>query len=95
MDGAQSYTGEGAEPGTSGGVPQGLPTPSGTTAVGHRRRRRRHSSLSSKLRRNQKVARIRKAIALVFLGLAVVAVSIYLARSSTAYEPVPTAPIGG
>jgi hypothetical protein len=89
MDGAQTHTGEGEE-GSPQGVPQGLPTPSGTTAVGHRRRRRRHSSLGSKLRRNHKVARVRKAIALVFLGAVVVGASIYLARSSTAYEPVPT-----
>jgi hypothetical protein len=89
MDGAQTHTGEGGD-GSPQSVPQGLPTPSGTTAVGHRRRRRRHSSLGSKLRRNQKIARVRKAIALVFLGLAVVVVSIYLARNSTAYEPVPS-----
>jgi hypothetical protein len=89
MEGAQIHEGEGGEPSPQS-VPQGLPTPSGTTAVGHRRRRRRHSSLSSKLRRNHKIARVRRAVALVFLGLGVVAVSIYLARNSTAYEPVPS-----
>jgi hypothetical protein len=93
MDGAQTYTGEGGEL-TPQTVPQGLPTPSASPAVGQRRRRRRHSSLSSKLRRNHKMARVRKAIALVFLGLAVVGISIYLARNSTAYDPVPSA-VGG
>jgi hypothetical protein len=90
MDGAQTHTGEGGEL-SPHAVPLGLPTPSASPAVGQRRRRRRHSSLSSKLRRNHKMARVRKAIALVFLGLAVVGISIYLARSSTAYEPVPSA----
>jgi hypothetical protein len=93
MDGAQTYTGD-AGGQSPEGIPQSLPTPSGTAAVGQRRRRRRHSSLSSKLRRNHKLARVKKVIAMIFLGIAVVGVSIYLARNSTAYEPVPSA-IGG
>jgi hypothetical protein len=97
MNGGQTYTGregDGLGEAATEAVPQALPTPSGNTAVGHRRRRRRHSSLSSKLRRNHKVARLRRIATWVFLGLGVVATSIYLARSSTAYEPVPTAPGG-
>ena len=90
MDGAQTHSGQVGD-GAAQGIPQALPTPPGSTAVGHRRRRRRHSSLSSKLRRNHKLARVRRIVTWIFLGLGVVAVSIYLARNSTAYEPVPTA----
>jgi hypothetical protein len=93
MDGAEIHSGAGdAIPAQE--YPQSLPTPTTSTAVGHRRRRRRHSSLSSKLRRSHKMIRLRRVAMWIFLGIAVVATSIYLARTSTAYEPVPTAPGG-
>jgi hypothetical protein len=61
--------------------------------VGHgegRRRRRRHKrGLSEKIQRSNQVARVRKFITVVVLGTVVVAVSMYVARNSTAYEPVP------
>ncbi len=61
-----------------------------------RRRRRRHRTLGDKLRRNQKFTVARRIVAIIVLGAAVIAASVFFARRSDSYEPlpivVPTAP---
>lgn len=53
------------------------------------RRRRRHRTLGEKLRRNHAVQRAKRTVMVIVLGLAVIATAMYVARNSTAYEPVP------
>ena len=86
MIGARTHSGE-PLPDTQGIVSSEI-----QTGVSSGRRRRRHRTLSEKLRRNHAVMRARRIFAGIILGLAVVVVSIYVARNSTAYEPVPTHP---
>ena len=61
-----------------------------------RRRHRRHRTLGDKLRRNQKFTVARRIVAIIVLGAAVIAASVFFARRSDSYEPlpivVPTAP---
>jgi hypothetical protein len=59
---------------------------------GRRRRHQRQRGLSEKLRRSQKAARARKIFTVLVLGVGIVITSVYLARTSTAYEPVPVLP---
>jgi hypothetical protein len=53
------------------------------------RRRRRSKSLNDTIRRRHAFSRVRMAVTIVLLGSAVIATSIYVARNSSGYEPVP------
>jgi hypothetical protein len=90
MNGGETVSPGGTSVASNDGIP--VPVVDGVSRGRRRRRTHRHKTLGEKLKRHQTANRMRRIVAILFLGAIIIGLSMFMAHQANDYVPVPTYP---